>query len=292
MSRFSRREFLIRSSAAVAAAGVAGRYAPAVAREVPAIKIAAGTDVVTLGRSGIRSTVLGIGTGTVGGREQRDLGQDSFSRLVREAYDRGLRYIDTADAYRTHAMVGEAIKALPRGDLFIQTKTRAKQPEAAKADIERFRRELGVETLDVVLMHCMQRKGWVAEMRPVIDVLQEAKRQGQVRAIGVSCHGLDPLVDSVDCGDLDIHLVRINHQGEKMDGTPEEVSANIHKIYQQGRGVIGMKIYGEGAFKSREDRLASLKYVLGLGAVHCFTIGFNSAQQIDETLALIKEAVA
>lgn len=292
MSRFSRREFLVRSSAAAVAAGVGVRYAPVLAREVPPIKVTAGTDVVTLGKSGIKTTVLGIGTGTVGGSEQRNMGQESFSRLVQEAYDRGLRYIDTADAYRTHQMVAEAIKPLPRDELFIQTKTRAKQPEAAKADIERFRKELGVETLDTVLMHCMTRKGWVADMRPVIDVLLDAKRNGHTRAIGVSCHGFDPLVDSVDCQELDVHLVRINHTGEKMDGTPEDVAANIRKIYQHGRGVIGMKIYGEGAFKSRDDRLASLKYVLGLGTVHCFTIGFSSAQQIDETLELIKEAVA
>lgn len=291
MSRFSRREFLVRSSAAAVAAGVGVRYTSVLAREVPPIKVSAGTDVVTLGKSGIKTTVLGIGTGTVGGSEQRNMGQESFSRLVQEAYDRGLRYIDTADAYRTHQMVAEAIKPLPRGELFIQTKTRAKQPEAAKADIERFRKELGIETLDTVLMHCMTRKGWVADMRPVIDVLLDAKRKGHARAIGVSCHGFDPLVDSVDCQELDVHLVRINHTGEKMDGAAEDVAANIRKIYQQGRGVIGMKIYGEGAFKSRDDRLASLKYVLGLGTVHCFTIGFSSAQQIDETLELIKEAM-
>jgi len=293
MAQLSRRDFLLRTSAAAAAATITGRFAlRAEARELPPLKVASGADRVMLGNTGIKTSVLGIGTGTVGGREQRNLGQDGFGRLVHEAYDRGLRYIDTADMYRIHPMVAEAIKDLPRSELFVQTKTMAKDPEKAKADLERFRKELGMETLDTVLMHCMTKKNWPTDMRPVLDVLLDAKRKGQIRAVGVSCHTLDALVDAVNCEEIDVHLVRINHAGAKMDGTPVEVSEQIRRAYQKGRGVIGMKIYGEGTLKTAEERLASLKYVLGLGAVHAFTIGFSNAAQIDETLDLIKKAVA
>ena len=293
MSRISRRQFLASTSLTAGTALLAGRFTHA---EQPATvapaKVKSGTDLVTLGKTGIKTTVLGIGTGMTGGSEVRDLGQDAFVRLVREAYDRGIRYIDTAIAYRTHPFVAAAIKDLPRDQLFILTKTGAKTAENAKADLERIRKELGIETVDSLLIHCMTRKQWPLDMRPVIDVLLDAKRKGQVRAIGVSCHTLDALTDSVNCEEIDLHLVRINPYRKQMDGSPEDVSAQIKRMHDKGRGVLGMKIYGEGAFKSREQRLASLKYVLGLGTVPAFTIGFKDIKQIDETLQLIREATA
>jgi len=288
MSVVTRREFLA-GSAAGGLALLAPKFSPAA--EV-VNKPTSGTDLVTLGRSGIKTTVLGIGTGTRGGREQRELGQNGFTRLAREAYDRGIRYIDTADAYMMHMFVRFALRELPRDEMFIQTKTRAKHPEVAKADIERFRRELQIDQIDSLLMHCMTKDTWPTDMRPVMDVLSEAKAKGRVRAVGISYHGLPPLVASVDEDWIDVQLCRINPFGSKMDGKPEEVAPLLKKIHQKGRGVIGMKIYGETGFESpRRQRLESLKYVLGLGCVDAFTIGFSNAKQIDETLALIREAL-
>ena len=291
MSKITRRRFL---AGAAAAAGAVTLARPGLLAAEPAVSsIKSGAEIVTLGKSGIKTSVLGIGTGTFGGREQRNIGKEAFSRLVRHAYSLGVRYIDTADGYKTHDYVREAIAGLPRSELFIQTKTRAKDAQTARDDIERFRRELGVEQLDTVLMHCMTKGSWPVDMRPVMDVLAEAKQKGRVRAVGVSCHGWDPLVASADLDEwLDVHLVRINPQGKMMDAEPERVAAQIKKMAAKQRGVLGMKIYGEGAFKTREERLASLKYVLGLGAVHAFTIGFSDTRQIDETLELIRQALA
>jgi hypothetical protein len=281
MSRITRRQF-IAGSAALAGGLLSGAQVPAKART--------GADVVTLGKTGIKTSLLGIGTGTRGGSEQRLLGPEEFSRLVRYAYERGIRYIDTADQYRTHGLVRHAIQGLPREELFIQTKTRARSAEEAKADVERFRVELGVEYLDTVLMHAMTRGTFPETMRPVLDALIEEKQKGTVRAVGVSCHGLEPVVASADCEGLDVHLVRTNPFGDKMDGTPEQVAEQMEKMRADGRGIIGMKIFGETGFDSREKRLESLKYVLGLGTVQCFTIGFGSTEQIDETLGLVEEA--
>ena len=291
MSKITRRRFL---AGAAAAAGAVTLARPGLLAAEPAVSsIKSGAEIVTLGKSGIKTSVLGIGTGTFGGREQRNMGKEAFSRLVRHAYSLGVRYIDTADGYKTHDYVREAIAGLPRSELFIQTKTRAQDAQTARDDIERFRRELGVEQLDTVLMHCMTKGSWPVDMRPVMDVLAEAKQKGRVRAVGVSCHGWDPLVASADLDEwLDVHLVRINPQGKMMDAEPEKVAAQIKKMAAKQRGVLGMKIYGEGAFKTREERLASLKYVLGLGAVHAFTIGFSDTRQIDETLELIRQALA
>ena len=278
---FSRRNFL----GATAAAAVAAKAAHAVPAD-----LVRGSDRVTLGHSGVTTSVLGIGTGTRSGNEQLGMGQAEFLKMIHHAYDRGIRYLDTADMYTTHLFVRFVLQELPREDFFIQTKTLAKNAEVATADINRFLKEMKCGYIDSLLIHCMQKKDWPTTMAPVIDVLREAKEKGKVRSIGVSCHGWDPLVDAVDCDWVDTHLVRINPTGDKMDGAPEKVADKIAAMHAKNRGVIGMKIYGEGAYKSREERLESLKYVLGMGTVPAFTIGFSSIAQIDETMDMIEEA--
>ena len=299
MSVVSRRDFI----AGLTAAGttvLAGRLAWADS----ATKIKKGTDLVKLGRTGIQTTVLGIGTGTNSGNQQRALGQAGFTKLVRHALDRGIRYIDTADMYRAHPFVRNALEGVPRDKYFIQTKTGARSADKANKDIERFFEELHVDYIDSLLIHAMFRGDWVTEMRPVMDALQEAKEKGKVRAVGVSCHGWEPLAASLDTDWPDVQLVRINPFGTLMDGPGKEdprkedpqlakkVAAVVKKMHEKGRGIIGMKIYGETGFGSKEKRLESLKYVLGLGCVDCFTIGFTSVAQLDETLDLIEQAQA
>jgi len=274
--------------AAAGSAALAGRWTfghP----HMPDIK--SGVDRITLGRTGLKTSVLGIGTGTVGGSQQLAMGSDNFTKMVRHALDRGIHYIDTADNYSTHVFVRLALQKVPREKYFIQTKTRARSAEVLHADIERFRRELRVDYIDSVLMHCMTTPTWPTDMRPVMDALYEEKQKGRVKAVGVSCHGWEPLVASVDVDWVDIQLARINPFGMKMDGRPEDVAAVLKKMHDAGRGIIGMKIYGETGLNSRDERLQSLKYVLGLGCVDCFTIGFTSIQQIDETLDLIEQAL-
>ena len=297
MSIVTRREFLA-GATALGAATLLGR--PLLAAET-APKIKKGTDLVTLGKSGIKSTVLGVGTGTVGGSEQRELGEAGFVKLVHHAFDRGIRYIDTAENYRTHALVRAALKGLPRDKIFIQTKIPGNRAAMAKETIERYRQELGIDQFDTLLMHAMMRGSWPTDMRPLMDVLEEAKQKGRVRAVGISSHGMPPLETSVDQGDfIDVQLVRINPFGAMMDGKPDEVAPLIQKMHKQGRGIIGMKISGETGFRvkgkdspeSRQKRLESLKYVFGLGCVDCFTIGFSDPKQIDETLELIEQAQA
>jgi diketogulonate reductase-like aldo/keto reductase len=297
MSRISRRRFLSRATAAAGAAAFAGRlgYAGEGVSKIAPPDIKTGTDVLTLGKSKIQTTVLGLGTGTRGGREQLEMGQKAFTKLVRYGLDLGIRYVDTADMYgkqQMHGMVSKALDGVPREQYFVQTKTRAKDAAKAKEDIERFRRELDIPCLDTLLMHCMTKGGWPADMRPVMDVLNEAKEKERVKSVGVSCHGLDPLVTSATNDWIEVHLVRINPFGQKMDGEPDQVAAQMQKMYQLGHGVLGMKVFGETGFASKEERLKSLQYVLGLGCVHAFTIGFTSTDQIDETLDLIEKAVA
>lgn len=287
----TRREFLGQSAVAVGALTASGQLAAA-ADAVPR-KLKNIADQVVLGRTGIKTSLVGLGTGSVGVKHssnQVKLGEVGFKKLVRHAYDRGITYFDTADQYGSHIYLREALKGLPREKLFIQTKTRATTAEMARADIERFRQELGVDYLDTLLMHCMMKGAWPTDFRPVMDVLSEAKAKKWVRAIGVSCHGMDPLRTAVKTDWVEVDLARINPVGVKarMDGSPEEVVPCLRAMHEQGKGVLGMKILGEGMFKTPEQQLASIKFVLGLGCVDAFVIGFESPAQIDQILGHVE----
>ena len=291
MHHLSRRDFLGQSAVTIGTlAATPGWAAP------PVRKLTSGADEVTLGKTGIKSSLLGLGTGTVGVKHssnQVKLGQEGFTKLVRHAYDSGIRYFDTADQYGSHIFLREAIRGLPRDRLFIQTKTRALTADVAKVDIQRFREELEVDYIDSLLMHCMTKGTWPNDMQPVMDVLMEAKAKKWVRAIGVSCHGMAPLRAAVDCDWVEIDLARINPVGVKarMDGPPEEVVPCLKAMHEKGKGILGMKILGEGTFKTAEQQLESLRFVLGLGCVNAMVIGFESTAQIDQAMKNVETAL-
>jgi len=291
MSEISRRDFLAQAGAASGAAALAaGRSAAA----EPARTIKSGTDLVTLGKTGIQTSVVGMGTGSNGVRRssrQLRLGQAAFTRLIRHGIDRGLRYVDAADQYGTHIFVREALKGVPREKLFIQTKTRALNAEVAKVDLERFRQELGTDYIDSLLMHAMGSETWPADMRPVMDVLADAKEKKIVRAVGISCHGIAPLRASTRCDWLDNQLAPINPFGAVMDAPQDEYLQCFKALDDQGKGVIGMKLFACGRHATREERFESLKFVLGQGCIDAFPIGFESPEQIDDVLAMIEEVL-
>ncbi len=291
MSNLSRRDFFGQSAAVVGAVALAGQLHGADDR-----KLKSAADQVSLGKTGLKCSLLGLGTGSVGVRRssnQVKLGQEKFTRLIRYAYERGITYFDVADQYGSHIFLREAIKGLPREKLFIQTKTRALTPDVARAYIERFREELGIDYIDSLLMHCMTKGSWPTEMRPVMDVLSDAKAKGKAKAIGTSCHGMDPLRAAAKNDWIDIDLARINPVGVKarMDGTPEEVVPCLREMHARGKAVLGMKILGEGTFKTPEEQIASLKFVLRLGCVDAFVIGFESHEQIDQMFDRIETAL-
>lgn len=288
MATLSRRDFLGQSAAVVGALAAADVLAAPLPQRP---KSAA--DRVTLGRTGIETSLLGLGTGSVGVKRssnQVKLGEAGFTKLVRHAFDKGITYIDAADQYGSHIYLRTALRGLPREKLFLQTKTRATTADQVRADIERFRQELGTDYLDTLLMHCMTTANWPTDFRPVMDVLTEAKHKKWVRAIGVSCHGMDPLREAVKSDWVEVDLARINPVGGKagrMDGTPEEVAACLQAMHKQGKGILGMKILAEGTLKTEEEQLRSLRFVLGLGCVDAFVIGFESPRQIDEMVSRI-----
>jgi Aldo/keto reductase family/TAT (twin-arginine translocation) pathway signal sequence len=291
VSELSRRDFL---KGTLAAGVVAG--APGLSRAGQAGAKRSATDWVTLGDSGVKVTRLAFGTGTYGGRVQRELGQERFTGLVRHAYDRGIRFFETADAYSgMHEMLAGALRGIPRDSYRLMTKYRLSEAEDPKATIDRFRRELNSEYFDVLLLHCVRVPDWADQYKRLRDELSEAKDRRIILAHGASCHGLLPLrAFPASTGWLDVALLRVNHQGTKMDtlrqvdsddlGDVGEVVGHIKEIRGKGTGVIGMKIMGEGRFTTPGQRDASIRFVTKLGAVDAVTIGYKSTAEVDEAI--------
>jgi hypothetical protein len=296
--QLSRRQFLA-TSAALAGAAL---FAPSTLIPAPAKKLTA-TDQVTLGKTGLKLSRLGIGTGTNGGKVQRDLGPEGFTRLIRHAYDQGITYIDTAQNYQTHEMIRDAIKGLPREKLFIQTKMPG-LPEKPLEVLDRYRKELDTDYLDSVLTHCAATSDWDDQRRRVLDALAEAKEKKLIRAKGVSCHGLPALTRAVQVDWVDVQLVRINPQGRHVDGptdkwnstgyetTMPDALKEIQAMRAKGRGIIGMKLIGNGDFKSPEDREKSIRYAMQSGVLDAAVIGFASPAEVDEAITRINRALA
>ena len=260
-------------------------------------------DQVTLGKTGLKLSRLGIGTGTNSGNVQRSLGADGFNRLINYAYDQGITYIDTAESYRTHPMVRDAIKGLPREKLFIQSKMPG-VPEKPLEVLDRYRRELGVDYIDSLLTHCAVTADWEDERKRVMDALEEAKDKKIILSHGVSCHSLPALRKAAELDWVDVNLVRINPQGAHIDTPAETWNAPSDKSYlpnvlkqikimrQNNHGVIGMKIIGNGDFTNPEDREKSIRFTMQSGLTDAVVIGFKSPGEIDEAINRINSALA
>jgi len=287
-----RRDFIHRTACAASAAWIhTGDFArrtfalPALSRKFSA------SDTVTLGKTGIQTSRLAMGTGTVGSgyhSHQTALGVKGLSDLLLNGYDHGLRFFDSADSYGSHPHVAEALKHVPRDKVTVLTKTWARDAATARADLDRFRRELGTDYIDVCLMHCLTESDWTDRYKGVMDVLSEAKEKGVIRAHGCSCHSIEALRAATRSPWVEIHLVRINPVGAYMDAAPDTVVSVIREMRAAGKGIIGMKILGQGELRHRQDE--ALNFALGLNLLDAFTVGSESQSEQEDLIRRIAAA--
>ena len=291
MPHSTRRDFLKTTLGAGALAGLYGGHAVAQTAGRSA------TDWVTLGKSKVQVTRLAFGTGTRGGAVQRQLGQDEFTRLVRHAYDRGIRFFETAESYHgMPEMLAAALKGVPRDSYKLMTKYSTPAAGDPTPKIDQFRRQLNTEYIDILLLHCLRPATWTTDYAGLMDGFSAAKDKKVILAHGASVHGLPALRTFPGNQWLDIAMIRMNHNGTRMDtpfdheppgdtiGNVDEVVRHTKQVHAQGMGVISMKLCGEGRFTRPEDRDAALKFAMNLGAVDAVTIGFKSTQEIDEAI--------
>jgi 1-deoxyxylulose-5-phosphate synthase len=286
-----RREFLIRSATVVGAAWLTSKtiFEAIAATPLPA-KFAA-SDIVTLGSTGIKTSRLAMGTGTVGSghhSHQTELGVKGLSDLLLNGYDKGLRFFDAADTYGSHPHLAEALNHVPRDKVTVLTKTFSRDPASARADLDRFRRELGTDYLDLCLMHCVTEADWTERYKGVMDVLSEAKEKGIIRAHGCSCHTIEALRAAAKSPWVEVDLARINPVGAIMDADPATVVGVLKEMKAAGKAVIGMKILGQGALRNRQDE--GIKFALSLGLLDAFTIGAESKTEQEDLIRRIAAA--
>jgi len=248
---------------------------------------------VTLGNSGLNPTLLGVGTGVNAGNRTSFLTRQDASKSIatlRHAYDRGFRMFDCADTYGTHPLMAEALKGMERDKLTISSKIWTRKggiPEPERPDahivVDRFRKELNTDYIDLVQIHCMVDTGWTDTERRQMDILDDLKSKGIIKAHGVSVHSLDAMKTAVADPWVDVLHARINPYGIAMDKPdPEEVVEVIHQMHSKGKGVIGMKLVGNGDLRNESEKIDhSLRFVLGLGSVDMMIIGFETSEQID-----------
>jgi len=237
-------------------------------------------DLVAIGKTGIHTSRLACGTGTVGvnhSSHQSALGIQGLSDLLWRGYDQGLRFFDTADSYGTHRHVAAALKRVAREKVTVMTKSWAREPKQMRADIDRFRQELDTDYIDLLMMHCMQEGDWTERFRPAMDAISEAQEKGLIRAHGCSCHTIEALRAAAQSPWVQVLLSRINPIGSHMDASPDTVRATLAEARSSGKGIIGMKILGEGDLRNRQDE--ALQFALSLGILDAFTIGAENAKE-------------
>jgi aryl-alcohol dehydrogenase-like predicted oxidoreductase len=293
MRPLSRREFL-KASLAVGAAGSVGALPlQGMARTA--------TDTVTLGKSGMKVTRLAFGTGSNNGYVQAALGQKEFTRLVHYAYDRGIRFFETAEAYATPAMLGKALKSLPRESYQLMTKVTTDEGADPHQRFEEMLRTSDTEYFDIMLLHWQHTPNWVAKTSRWQDGILQAQSKKIIRTRGASVHGLPALREMPGNKWLEVAMIRMNHNGTRMDGpVPDdnnlgniaEVVEHVQQVKRDGMGVISMKLVGDGTFTRHEDRQAAMRFAFQHAGIDCATVGFKNTQEIDEAIDNLNLALA
>lgn len=272
----TRRDFLKQSLALGAAAAFPAAAWPASALHA--------NDVIELGPAKVKVSRLAMGTGTFGGgrssNQMRKLGADGVADLWWDGFDNGLFFWDTADAYGSHDAIKMALKKIPREKVTIQTKTTARTADAMKADLERFRQEMGTDYIDIVLLHSRASARWNELDKGSMDVLSEAKEKKLVRTVGISSHGIGALETAIKSPWLEVILARINPISTRMDASSEDMLKYLARLRAAGKGIIGMKILAEGQMRDRVDE--ALRFTLTQGAVDAFTIGMESRAELKD----------
>lgn len=283
-----RRQFLKTSLATVGATLVPGARARSAAVNPP--KLA--TDRIPLGSSGVSVSRLAIGTGSNGwngsSNQTRQLGIAGLSDLFRTGFDTGVTFWDGADQYGSHPHMKEALKAVPRDKVTILTKSRATTAAGMRKDLDRFRRELNSDYIDILLLHCLIDPDWPTAMQGPMDVISEAREAGIVRTHGVSCHSLGALRAAAASDWVQVDLARINPTGASMDAPPAVVIPILQEMKAKGKTVLGMKILGAGELVGRKDEC--LRFALGLDCVDAFTIGAETKEQFNDLVRRIPAA--
>ncbi len=295
MEKINRRKFIAAGAAGLtgfAALGVTGMtglgFTPANST----------VDKVKLGNTGLTVSRVAMGTGSIGGNHHSNqtlLGLSNFVKMAHHAYDRGIHFFDTADTYGSYPFIKEVFKEVPRekvtllGKMWTYNDAATSEP-VAKA-LDRFRMETGSDYFDIMLLHCMTNGSWKEEKKRYVDYFSEAKQNGIIKAVGLSCHNFEALKMAADDPWVDVILARINPFQSHMDGTPEQINALLDRARANGKGIVGMKIFGNGDKIKENEREESITFAVKKTSIHAMTLGMESIAQVDDAVDRVMRIV-
>ena len=301
MSKLNRREFIGKGLAASGVLVAGGAVVESTRRGGAGGAVAPGltvdrsvkspTDRVRLGRTGLKVSLVGVGTGSIGyarHSNQTRLGQEEFTRLMRHAFDRGINFFDLADSYGSHPFFRRAMEGVPRERYVVQTKTDSRDPREAAQDVDRFLSELGADYIDSLIIHCVTDGDWTTRYRGVMDVFAEAKRKGKVRAVGVTCHSFGALRAAAASDWVEVNQVRWNPGGAHMDAEVETARALFREMRGKGQGMIGMKVVGQGDLLSGGRATSPeecFRFQIESGVVDAFVVGVERIEHVDRLIS-------
>jgi aryl-alcohol dehydrogenase-like predicted oxidoreductase len=280
-----RREFIAKSTGTVSLAAFPHHLFASGAKKLA-------SDRVKLGPKGVEISRLAMGTGTNGSggssNQTKKLGVSGLGDLFRSGLDQGVTFWDSADQYGSHPHLREALKSIPRDKVTILSKTHASTAKEMRADLDRFRREMNTDYIDILLLHCMLDGSWPERKKGAMEVISEAQEKGIVRTKGTSCHQIDALRAAANSDWVEVDLARINPAQVAMDADPATVISVLKQMKAKGKGVIGMKILGAGRLRDKVDEC--LQFALSLDCVDCFTIGSESRAELADLVRRIPAA--
>ena len=301
MSKLNQREFIGKGLAASGVLVAGGAVVESTRRGGAGGAVAPGltvdrsvkspTDRVRLGRTGLKVSLVGVGTGSIGyarHSNQTLLGQEEFTRLMRHAFDRGINFFDLADSYGSHPFFRRAMEGVPRERYVVQTKTDSRDPRQAAQDVDRFLSELGTDYVDSLIIHCVTDADWTTRYRGVMGVFAEAKRKGKTRAVGVTCHSFGALRAAAASDWVEINQVRWNPRAAHMDGGVEDVRALLRGMRARGQGMIGMKVVGQGDIVAGRRALTPaecFRFQIESGVVDAFVVGVEKTEHVDRLIS-------
>jgi len=245
-------------------------------------------DRVTYGNTGLQVSRVNFGAGLIG-KLKYELSPSDGGRLLQAAYDLGVNFWDTADGYGTHPHVGEGLKGLDRASVVINSKTPAKDRDAAVADVERFLGEIGTEYIDTIMLHGVETVEEFALRQGALEGLLQCKARGLVRHVGLSTHiSTGAIMDEIASNPaLEVVLTLYNRDGLMLkSGTIEEHAAAIRRVYEAGKGVCLMKVLAQGELVDQPESAisAAFKFLYA----HAATIGFRDIHQVQFALRIAR----
>ena len=243
---------------------------------------------VTLGNTGLVVSIAGIGILPMG-PSQLALPVEEGADIIQYAFDHGMNFIDTAQYYRTYPYIRTALERGNYEDIVICSKCLEDDYDSMMEAIEEARAELNRDVIDIFLMHEV-RSGQLEERAGAWEALKEAKKQGLVRAIGLSTHHVDITMAAAEMDELDVVFPLINYAGlgiRRGDefASREDMMEAIRACHKAGKGIFAMKAFGGGSLTAHYQE--ALDYVFSQPEIESVMVGFGKLAEVDDLLSYL-----